>query len=378
MLAHMKEAASNLGMKALALAVLLVAAWILFKFVLGVLDRRSRGSRSCIGAVIAAIWALGRLFWTRSPAARRPYLDWRRHVYGGAYLAIMIFFGLSAGGDREDQGLVVLPLVPDRLLPAGHRDDRGALYRWDRYEPRRRCEECGTVVAVHDQVCKRCGRDLEWPEEILLPKPARRAEQAPATGRGSPYASQRNSTKCHSGSTSRTLIGARSGCQMQSAVVVAVGVGDGRVGDVRELVRRAGRRTGSTSCGRCRGRSAASPARPSGPGAPRIAAELAAAELLHLGGRVGVDLLRADSGDQGRAGGGAPAPAERVAQPGRRASGRRPAPRGERPRIHCRSSACRPTSAARGRPGWGTSRGRAVMLRSIPPHPGVRLRLDGP
>ena len=55
-----KDAASNLGMKALALAVLLVAAWILFKFVLGVLAGLA-WIALVIGAAIAAIWALGRL-----------------------------------------------------------------------------------------------------------------------------------------------------------------------------------------------------------------------------------------------------------------------------------------------------------------------------
>ena len=57
---HMREAASDLGMKALAVAVLLVAAWILFKFVLGVLTGLA-WIALLIGAVIAVIWALGKL-----------------------------------------------------------------------------------------------------------------------------------------------------------------------------------------------------------------------------------------------------------------------------------------------------------------------------
>ena len=56
----MRDALSDLGMKALALAVLLVAAWVLFKFVLGVLTGLAWVAL-VIGAVIAAIWALGRL-----------------------------------------------------------------------------------------------------------------------------------------------------------------------------------------------------------------------------------------------------------------------------------------------------------------------------
>ncbi|HYH44487.1 MAG TPA: hypothetical protein VEG34_02290 [Thermoanaerobaculia bacterium] len=57
----MREAASNIGMKALALAVLLVGAWILFKVVLGVLTGLA-WVLLVIGALIAVFWALGRLF----------------------------------------------------------------------------------------------------------------------------------------------------------------------------------------------------------------------------------------------------------------------------------------------------------------------------
>jgi hypothetical protein len=57
----MREAASNLGMKALAVAVLLVAAWILFKFVLGFLTAVA-WIALVIGAGIAVIWALGKRF----------------------------------------------------------------------------------------------------------------------------------------------------------------------------------------------------------------------------------------------------------------------------------------------------------------------------
>ena len=56
----MKEAASNLGMKALALVVLLVAAWILLKFVIGAVMAIAWVALG-IAAVIAVVWALGRL-----------------------------------------------------------------------------------------------------------------------------------------------------------------------------------------------------------------------------------------------------------------------------------------------------------------------------
>lgn len=96
-------------------------------------------------------------------------------MYGGTYLAIAFFFGLSAGMVGRIKGSsffmwfligFVLPVIGTLTALA---------WRWDRYEPRRRCEECGMVVQLHDQVCKRCGRDLEWPSEVLVPRPRERA-----------------------------------------------------------------------------------------------------------------------------------------------------------------------------------------------------------
>ena len=44
------------------------------------------------------------------------------------------------------------------------------LYRYERHELRRRCDECGAVVPVTNQVCTRCGADLEFPTERLVPR----------------------------------------------------------------------------------------------------------------------------------------------------------------------------------------------------------------
>jgi zinc ribbon protein len=79
------------------------------------------------------------------------------------YAVIAIFCGLSAAVIAKIKGgsfwiwfLVglVLPLLG--TLAA-------IFMRWDREEPRRQCPECGNVVAISDQVCMRCGRDLEFP-----------------------------------------------------------------------------------------------------------------------------------------------------------------------------------------------------------------------
>ena len=92
-------------------------------------------------------------------------------MYGGAYVAIALFFGLSAGVVAKIKGSsfwlwfligTVLPVIGTVAA---------LLYRWERYEPHRRCERCGAVVALHDQVCGQCGQDLEWPDEVLVPSP---------------------------------------------------------------------------------------------------------------------------------------------------------------------------------------------------------------
>jgi hypothetical protein len=79
------------------------------------------------------------------------------------YAVLAFFCGLSAGVIGKIKGssfflwfLIGLCLPLLGTLAA-------LLYRWDRHEPRRRCPECGNVVKLHDQVCMRCGRDLEFP-----------------------------------------------------------------------------------------------------------------------------------------------------------------------------------------------------------------------
>jgi ABC-type multidrug transport system permease subunit len=93
-------------------------------------------------------------------------------VRGLEFVVIAVFFGLSAGVIGKIKGSsfwlwfligTVLPLIG--TLAA-------IVSRWENRELRRRCEECGNVVALHDQVCTRCGRDLEWPSEALAPRAA--------------------------------------------------------------------------------------------------------------------------------------------------------------------------------------------------------------
>ena len=86
---------------------------------------------------------------------------------------IMVFCGLSAGiiGKIKGSSFLIWFLVGSALPIIG--TIAALAYRWERDELRRKCEECGNVVALSDQVCMRCGRDLDWPQEVFRPRPAR-------------------------------------------------------------------------------------------------------------------------------------------------------------------------------------------------------------
>ena len=88
------------------------------------------------------------------------------------YLVIMFFFGLSAGtiGRIKGSSFVVWFLIGFALPGLGTL--AALLYRWESQELKRRCEDCGNVVALSDQVCMRCGRDLDLPSEVLAPRRA--------------------------------------------------------------------------------------------------------------------------------------------------------------------------------------------------------------
>ncbi len=79
-------------------------------------------------------------------------------------LVIMFFFGLSAGVIAKIKGspFLIWFLVGFCLPFFGTM--AALLYRNERTQPRRECPECGNVVAIHDQVCARCGTDLSFPE----------------------------------------------------------------------------------------------------------------------------------------------------------------------------------------------------------------------
>ena len=90
-----------------------------------------------------------------------------------ALLVILFFFGLSAGTIAKIRGAsFFLWFVIGFCLPFF--GTLAALMMGDqRPARRRRCPECGNSLPVHDQVCMRCGADLDYPEpEPREPVPA--------------------------------------------------------------------------------------------------------------------------------------------------------------------------------------------------------------
>jgi predicted nucleic acid-binding Zn ribbon protein len=86
------------------------------------------------------------------------------------YLIICFFFGLAGGVIGRTKGSsFLLWFLISALIPFGGLL-AAILYRYDSDEPRRHCPRCGKVVKLHDQVCMRCGLDLEFPEVALPPE----------------------------------------------------------------------------------------------------------------------------------------------------------------------------------------------------------------
>ena len=44
-----------------------------------------------------------------------------------------------------------------------------AVYRHEDDEVRRQCPTCGRIVPLHDQVCTRCGTELDFPDVAIEP-----------------------------------------------------------------------------------------------------------------------------------------------------------------------------------------------------------------
>ena len=82
------------------------------------------------------------------------------------YALLAFFCGLSAAviGKLKGSSFFLWFLVGLVLPVLGTL--AALFYRSERDQALRECPECGKRVALHDQVCMRCGRDLEWPEAV--------------------------------------------------------------------------------------------------------------------------------------------------------------------------------------------------------------------
>jgi hypothetical protein len=94
-----------------------------------------------------------------------------------AYLIICLFFGLAGGVVGRMKGssfvlwFLISALVPVLGLLAA------VLYRFESNEVRRQCPRCGKIVKLYDQVCMRCGEDLEFPDVAIEPESAAAARR---------------------------------------------------------------------------------------------------------------------------------------------------------------------------------------------------------
>jgi hypothetical protein len=94
-----------------------------------------------------------------------------------AYVVICVFFGLAGGIVGRLKGssfllwFAISAILPVLGLVAA------LFYRVERNELRRECPSCGKVLKLYDQVCTRCGEDLEYPEIAIVPESAATARR---------------------------------------------------------------------------------------------------------------------------------------------------------------------------------------------------------
>jgi len=89
-----------------------------------------------------------------------------------AYLVLAFSFALAGGlvGKIKGSSFFIWFLISGLLPAIGLL--AAVLYRSERDEVRRQCPTCGKVLKLHDQVCNRCGTDLDFPELAIEPESA--------------------------------------------------------------------------------------------------------------------------------------------------------------------------------------------------------------
>ncbi|MBK5230020.1 MAG: hypothetical protein JJE27_02495 [Thermoleophilia bacterium] len=86
-----------------------------------------------------------------------------------AYFVIPFFFGVVTGiVGRMKGGSFAIWFLVGFILPAIGLI--AALFsRNEKHDPRRECPSCGNLLPIAAQVCSRCGEDLSYPEELVVP-----------------------------------------------------------------------------------------------------------------------------------------------------------------------------------------------------------------
>ena len=94
-----------------------------------------------------------------------------------AYLILCISFGLAGGilGRAKGSSFVLWFLISAAVPVLGLL--AAVLYRNETNEVRRQCPRCGKVVKLYDQVCMRCGEDMDFPETGIVPESAATARR---------------------------------------------------------------------------------------------------------------------------------------------------------------------------------------------------------
>ena len=94
-----------------------------------------------------------------------------------AYLILCFSFGLAGGilGRAKGSSFVLWFLISAAVPVLGLL--AAVLYRNETNEVRRQCPRCGKVVKLYDQVCMRCGEDMDFPETAIVPESAATARR---------------------------------------------------------------------------------------------------------------------------------------------------------------------------------------------------------
>ena len=97
---------------------------------------------------------------------------------GGAFVAMAVASGLSAGMVGKIKGSSFFIWFMVGLFAPIIGIIAALAYRWDRDEVRRECPTCGKIVKLHDAICIRCGTELEFPDEGIVPESVEKSLRA--------------------------------------------------------------------------------------------------------------------------------------------------------------------------------------------------------